>query len=576
MDYVKPADVITECLQVAEKKASLSIPEMLVTGVLSGVFLGFATSLVMVILAQGLPPIAGAIVFPVGFVILVLLGLELVTGNFALMPQALANGQIRTVQLLRNWGWVYLANLLGSLLYATLFYLAITNFGTDDGGAIGEQVRIIAKKKTLAYSAIGGLGWCTAMVKGILCNWMVTIGTVLAFASRSTGGKIAAMWLPIMIFFAHGYEHCVVNMYLIPSGMLLGAPITVVDWWVWNQVPVTIGNIISGAVFTGLALLFALGAKKSEVSISKFSLASCIMGSFLVLGVLVFSVTVWSETPRHQLEEGLMEPLTKFLPLYFAIFAGTLVVTGMVSVVFGSIGMMQIISSNEHIRGKALAIAGIIMSILAIIPPATKLPVFVKSSVTRQNLEQVEVFKNVVPGILKILFEPQGSSTYSVGLGFQTKYGIITVQHIFDGAEDVTQIKVADAFRKVRAINKKWLFDKDRRLDIALIPEMIRGAQALEITDTVGKVGESVLYIKSPSGEEYLPVHGKIKTVYTEPKSNASYLLIEATKPVEIGSPVINKKGEVLGLLVASGIGEGLALSISNNLLEALRPPSSP
>src|SRR3990167_1661837 len=91
MDYVKPADVITECLQVAEKKASLSIPEMLVTGVLSGVFLGFATSLVMVILAQGLPPIAGAIVFPVGFVILVLLGLELVTGNFALMPQALAN-----------------------------------------------------------------------------------------------------------------------------------------------------------------------------------------------------------------------------------------------------------------------------------------------------------------------------------------------------------------------------------------------------------------------------------------------------------------------------------------------------
>ncbi len=114
--------------------------------------------------------------------------------------------------------------------------------------------RQLAEKKTLAYMAIGASGWNTALVKGILCNWMVTVGTMLAFVSRSTVGKIAAMWLPIMIFFALGYEHSIVNMFVIPIGMFLGAPISMADWWFWNQIPVTIGNIVGGAVFTGLAL----------------------------------------------------------------------------------------------------------------------------------------------------------------------------------------------------------------------------------------------------------------------------------------------------------------------------------
>lgn len=265
MDYVKPTEIIIECLQAAEKKIALSIPEMLVKGALAGAFLGFATSLVMVILAQGLPPFVGAVAFPVGFVMLVLMGLELATGNFALLPQALVAGRVGKGHLLRNWTWVYLGNLLGSLFYAILFCIAITSSGTNDGGAIAEQTRLIAQKKTLAYSAIGIHGWSTALVKGMLCNWMVTMGTVMAFVSRSTTGKIIAMWIPITIFFAHGYEHCVVNMYLIPSAMFLGAPISITDWLFWNQVPVTIGNIISGSLFTGLALYFALRAKKSEV-----------------------------------------------------------------------------------------------------------------------------------------------------------------------------------------------------------------------------------------------------------------------------------------------------------------------
>jgi formate/nitrite transporter len=205
-------------------------------------------------LSQGLAPIVGAILFPVGFVILVLLGLELVTGNFALLPAGAMAGTVRFTKLLRNWGWVYLGNLIGSLLYSALFFVAITNWHTGNGGAVADLLKQAAQKKTLAYMALGPSGWGTALVKAILCNWMVTIGAVLAMSSKSTVGKIAAMWLPIMTFFALGFEHSVVNMFLIPSGMMLGAPISVGQALLWNLLPVTLGNMVAGTLLTGMAL----------------------------------------------------------------------------------------------------------------------------------------------------------------------------------------------------------------------------------------------------------------------------------------------------------------------------------
>ncbi len=267
MDYVNPTELMAEALQVAKKKAGLPVRDMLLRGILAGGLLGYATSLVMVVLSQGLPGILGAALFPVGFVLLVLLGLELATGNFALLPAGLAAGQVRPGELIRNWTWVYLGNLIGSMAYAGLFYLAITNFGTSNGGPVADQIRQIAQKKTLAYAALGASGWGTAVVKGMLCNWMVTLGAMMALASRSTIGKIVAMWIPIMTFFAHGYEHSIVNMYVIPAGMLLGAPVSTANWWLWNQIPVTIGNIFSGALFTGLALYMTYAAKPKPVMV---------------------------------------------------------------------------------------------------------------------------------------------------------------------------------------------------------------------------------------------------------------------------------------------------------------------
>lgn len=254
MDYVNPTELVQEALIVAAKKASLSIGDMLIRGVLSGVFLGFATSLAVVVTAQGLPPIVGAILFPVGFVMLALLGLELATGNFALLPAGLMAGKVSPGKLLRNWGWVYFGNLVGSLFYALLFYWTVTNCGTTGGGPVGDLLRSAAQKKTVGYMALGTSGWATAFIKGILCNWMVTIGAVMALVSRSTVGKVIAMWLPIMTFFAQGFEHSIVNMFVVPAGMMFGAPVSIRAWLWWNQLPVTLGNIISGALFTGLAL----------------------------------------------------------------------------------------------------------------------------------------------------------------------------------------------------------------------------------------------------------------------------------------------------------------------------------
>lgn len=263
MDYVPPREIVTEAIEMARKKADLSVADLLIRGALVGALLGIATSFAFVAVAQGLPPLVGAAIFPVGFVMLVLLGLELATGNFALLPIGVMAGKVRTSELVRNWAIVYAGNLIGSVVYALLFYVSLTNSGHSDGGQLAELFRQAAQKKTLGFAAVGAGGWATAFVRAILCNWMVTFGSVLALASRSTIGKVIVMWLPITTFFALGYEHSIVNMYVIPAGMLLGAPVSFAKWWLWNQIPVTLGNIVAGVCCTALPLFITYANQPS-------------------------------------------------------------------------------------------------------------------------------------------------------------------------------------------------------------------------------------------------------------------------------------------------------------------------
>ena len=263
MDYVKPTEVLETMVKAGTTKAALTRKDLLIRGFLSGALLGFATSLALTSNIQTGMPIVGAFIFPVGFVIIVLLGLELVTGSFALLPLAHRDGKTSAATVFSNLSWVFLGNLIGSVFYAALLYCVLTTSGSTAPDALAQKIVSIAEAKTLGYAKFGGAGLVTCFTKAILCNWMVTLGVVAAMTSTSTIGKITAAWLPIFIFFAQGFEHSVVNMFVIPLGMMLGAKTTLSQWWLWNQIPVTLGNFVGGYLFTGLALYLTLKPKKT-------------------------------------------------------------------------------------------------------------------------------------------------------------------------------------------------------------------------------------------------------------------------------------------------------------------------
>ncbi|HEV2228856.1 MAG TPA: formate/nitrite transporter family protein [Steroidobacteraceae bacterium] len=258
MDYVAPNGAVAAMVSAGIVKARLPRSDLLIRGALSGALLGVATSLALGAAVQTGQSIVGALVFPAGFVMIVLLGLELVTGSFALLPLAWIERKASAAQVLGNLSWVFLGNLLGALLYAGLLVTALSMMGSaPQQDPLAAKLVAVATAKTLGYQHAGLAGLVTAFVKAMLCNWLVCLGVVMAMTSSSTVGKIAAAWLPIVVFFAQGFEHSVVNMFVIPAGMMLGARVSVADWWLWNQLPVTLGNFVGGFGFTGLALYLA-------------------------------------------------------------------------------------------------------------------------------------------------------------------------------------------------------------------------------------------------------------------------------------------------------------------------------
>jgi formate transporter len=254
MDYVKPADVASAMINAGRTKLALPPLDLVIRGGLAGAILAAATSLAITGAVQTEQPLVGALIFPVGLILIVLLGLDLVTGSFGLLPLPWIESDTDGKTMLANWGWVFLGNLIGSVVYGGLLAIVLTNFGATAPAGVAAKIIAIAQAKTTGYEALGYAGMITVFVKAILCNWMVCLAIVAAMTTSSTIGKIACAYMPIFIFFAQGFEHSVVNMFIIPTGMMMGAKITLAQWWMWNQIPVTLGNLVGGAVFTGLAL----------------------------------------------------------------------------------------------------------------------------------------------------------------------------------------------------------------------------------------------------------------------------------------------------------------------------------
>lgn len=263
MDHVNPNEVVHSIATAGKNKAKLPVSDILVKAGLAGAFLSFATTLAFTGSTQTGLDLIGALIFPTGFVMILLLNLELVTGSFAIIPIATFRKQVTVPLMFRNLTWAFIGNLLGSLLYAGLFTISVTKLGHVSESILIQKIITVAESKTLGYKTLGMDGMIVLLVNAVLCNWMVTMGAVMNFTSKATIGKIAAMWLPILIFFAQGFEHAVVNMFVMPTAMLLGADISFSDWWLWNQIPVTIGNFIGGFVCTAFAFHFITKPKRT-------------------------------------------------------------------------------------------------------------------------------------------------------------------------------------------------------------------------------------------------------------------------------------------------------------------------
>jgi formate transporter len=273
MDYISPSEVAGSFVANGALKSKLPVRQLLLRGALSGALLGFATTVAFTANAQGLQPIVGAVLFPVGFAMIVILGLELVTGSFAMLPTAWLAGGTSLLCILGNLFWVFVGNLAGGCLYAWMYAAVQTQFHHVPATGAAALIVAAAQAKTLGYEKLGINGLWLAMVKAALCNWMVCMGVVMGLTSRSTLGKIAGCWLPIFIFFALGYEHSVVNMFIIPAGMWMGAPVSLREWWLWNQLPVTLGNLVGGFLFVGLPMLWLRGTAHTKSVSSRLATA---------------------------------------------------------------------------------------------------------------------------------------------------------------------------------------------------------------------------------------------------------------------------------------------------------------
>lgn len=267
-----PAQVTELMLAGMTGKSKLPLVKMFLLGILAGAFIAFgaeASSLAAHNVTQvGIQRLIMGCVFPVGLIMVVLLGTELFTGN-CMMVAAVADKRVKFAMLLRNWVVVYLGNLVGAALIV-LLVSATGQLGYSSNGLAVLTIKIAAAKTGLSFGA--------AFAGGILCNVLVCVAVLLAMASKSIIGKIMGIWFPIMAFVLSGFEHSVANMYYIPAGIFASmnpayaaaaqeAGVNMANLnalgFLGNIVPVTLGNIVGGAAIA-LVMWFCFGRNKEQ------------------------------------------------------------------------------------------------------------------------------------------------------------------------------------------------------------------------------------------------------------------------------------------------------------------------
>lgn len=253
--YLTPAETVRTIVDNGKRVLTQSRLRTFVLSLLAGFYIGFGAQLATVVTqdaatfaGRGVAALLGGSVFSLGLMLVVICGGELFTGNSLLTSSAL-HGEITWGQLLENWGVVIVGNLAGSLFFALLMFESQLWMN----GSIAETaIRTAAAKCQLPFGV--------ALVRGVLCNWLVCLAVFMATAARDVAGKMLACYAPVMAFVASGFEHSIANMYFIPTGLLLagtlGREVPGLSWGAFfrdNLLPVTLGNILGGVLFVAFA-----------------------------------------------------------------------------------------------------------------------------------------------------------------------------------------------------------------------------------------------------------------------------------------------------------------------------------
>jgi formate/nitrite transporter len=188
-----------------------------------------------------------AALFPVNLLLVLQTACQLFTGNTATMTIGMIEGRTTWKKFARNWVFSYIGNVLGCGSLAVLtWYTGLLSSGT---ASMALNTAVAKCSYTFGHT----------VVKAVMCNWLVCMAVYLATSAQDLGGKMVGIWFPISMFVAIGFEHSVANMFTLPAGLLAGAPLTITDVILKNLIPVTIGNIIGGAVIVGMGFALSFG-----------------------------------------------------------------------------------------------------------------------------------------------------------------------------------------------------------------------------------------------------------------------------------------------------------------------------
>lgn len=261
---LKSDEIASKQIEIGVKKASLDNYKKVLLSIFAGMFIGFGAHGGLTVTQSlgnidiGLSKFLGAVVFPVGLILVIIAGGELFTGN-NLMALSLMNGKIKFKDMISSWILVYIGNYIGSVFLAYLVWKS---------GLVNESIKSLAISTAMSKVQIP---FVQSLIRGFLCNILVVLAVWMASGSENFASKILSIWFPIMLFVLIGYEHSVANMFYISLGKFLGANISWKEMWLNNLIPVTIGNILGGGFFVSIVYYFVYVFKKEENKTHSYS-----------------------------------------------------------------------------------------------------------------------------------------------------------------------------------------------------------------------------------------------------------------------------------------------------------------